>query len=144
MEAIVGNEYSDMLFSSVFDFKGASSSVSSKYLLRPSVSAKRVFGMRTKFYWTFAELLNFSVVVIVISTIFFTLFYVCLRNSFSPLFSILFDSLFPFLVLVLQCFWQFFSVLFGTIPRVFSPVSYDFLAFFLPFDISIFPAFTFI
>lgn len=38
IEAVIGNENSDMLFTTVYDFKGTGSPGFNKYFLRPSVS----------------------------------------------------------------------------------------------------------
>lgn len=42
LEAIIGNQYSDMLFTTVYDFKGAASPGTAKYFERPSVSLSLV------------------------------------------------------------------------------------------------------
>lgn len=42
LEGIIGNEYSDMLFTTVYDFKGAGSPGTMKYFQRPSVSRSRL------------------------------------------------------------------------------------------------------
>ncbi|CAM9758145.1 unnamed protein product [Pylaiella littoralis] len=39
VEAVIGSEYSDMLFTTVYDFKGTGACGQSKYFLRPSMSA---------------------------------------------------------------------------------------------------------
>lgn len=40
VEAVIGNEYEDMLFTTVYDFKGTGSPGTDKYFRRPTVSLR--------------------------------------------------------------------------------------------------------
>lgn len=50
VEAVIGNENSDMLFTTVYDFKGTGSPGQGKYFLRPSVRTRGRFSYRCLWY----------------------------------------------------------------------------------------------
>lgn len=56
IEAVIGVNYSDMLFTTVYDFKGTGAPGHGKYFLRPSVSPPQVFFFRGTTYRSASEL----------------------------------------------------------------------------------------